>query len=312
MIVIAETRKLGVLGAHSLDHVALEIPDLDIASAFYGDFGLDVRKADGALDIYTFGHPHRWMRLIEGPSKSLQYISFGIFDDDLARFSEHFDNLGIAAKVGRDETCKSIWIKDPAGISVELRVAEKSSPDAKAVAALPPRGPRSAPMRDNIARVKPRRMSHAAIFVPELDRTVDFYVRALGLGLSDRSGPAAFLHGVHGSEHHMIAFGESARAGFHHCAWEVGSVDEVGQGAAQMASAGYSDGWGLGRHVLGSNYFFYVRDPWGSFSEYSFDMDYISMDMDWHYENADPQNSLYLWGPPVPTYFGINFEGERF
>ena len=27
--------------------------------------------------------------------------------------------------------------------------------------------------------------------------------------------------------------------------------------------------------VLGSNYFHYVRDPWGSFAEYSCDIDYI-------------------------------------
>ena len=39
-----------------------------------------------------------------------------------------------------------------------------------------------------------------------------------------------------------------------------------------MADQGHGKGWGLGRHVLGSNYFHYVQDPWGRFAEYSCDI----------------------------------------
>jgi catechol 2,3-dioxygenase len=154
-------------------------------------------------------------------------------------------------------------------------------------------------------------MSHAAFFTPDLEATLTFYIDVLGLRLSDRSGPGAFLHGAHGSEHHMVAFAQSSQAGFHHSAWEVGSVDEVGLGAAQMARAGYTEGWGLGRHVLGSNYFHYVRDPWGGFAEYSFDMDYVPADFDWPSTEASPENGLYLWGPPPPDDFGVNSEGAK-
>lgn len=38
---------------------------------------------------------------------------------------------------------------------------------------------------------------------------------------------------------------------------------KIGLGAKQMADEVYTRGWGLGRHVLGSNYFHYIRDPWG-------------------------------------------------
>ena len=69
----------------------------------------------------------------------------------------------------------------------------------------------------------------------------------------------------------MIAFAKSEAGGFHHASWDIASTHEVGLGAQQMADAGYRAGWGLGRHVLGSNYFHYVRDPWGSYSEYSSD-----------------------------------------
>ena len=101
----------------------------------------------------------------------------------------------------------------------------------------------------------------------------------LGLRLSDRSGDlVAFMHGIHGSDHHMIAFVKSDGPGLHHLSWDVGSINDIGVGASHMAEKGFAYGWGLGRHVLGSNYFHYVRDPWGSYAEYSCDIDYIPVD----------------------------------
>lgn len=306
----AVTRRPGVLGVHSLDHFAIAVPDLAVARDFYELFGLDVQTVDEALDLYTHGHPHRWVRVTQGDRKALRYLSFGIFADDMDRFVDHFAKLGIPAVAGDEQGIRSLWLTDPHGTPVEIRVAEKSSPNAKAVPAAPITSVRAAPMRDGVALIRPRRISHAAFFTPNLDATLGFYGAALGLRLSDRSGPAAFLHGVHGSEHHMVAFAESNAPGYHHSAWDVASIDEVGLGAAQMAQAGHVEGWGLGRHVLGSNYFHYVRDPWGSFAEYSFDIDYVPADLEWHGMEASPDNSLYLWGPQPPENFGANPEGD--
>lgn len=84
--------------------------------------------------------------------------------------------------------------------------------------------------------------------------------------------------------------------GFHHCSWDVGSINDIGLGAAQMADKGFSAGWGLGRHVLGSNYFYYVRDPWGSWAEYSCDIDYVSADSDWQGESHAIEDSFFHLG----------------
>ena len=118
----------------------------------------------------------------------------------------------------------------------------------------------------------------------------------------------AFLHGAHASDHHLVAFAKSNAPGFHHCSWDVGSLHDVGLGAEQMRDRGYSRGWGVGRHVLGSNYFYYVRDPWGSYSEYSYDIDFIPADLDWPAADHPPEDSFYVWGPPVPEDFLTNFE----
>ena len=77
----------------------------------------------------------------------------------------------------------------------------------------------------------------------------------------------------------------------------------------QMAEAGFRRGWGLGRHVLGSNYFHYVRDPWGSFAEYSADIDYVPARQVWDAKDHPPENSFYLWGPTPPDDFVANTEG---
>ena len=72
-------------------------------------------------------------------------------------------------------------------------------------------------------------------------RAVEFYSNVLGIRLSDRSDDnVAFMHGVHGSDHHLIAFGRSDGPGFHHCSWDVGSVEDVGLGATQMGATAYS------------------------------------------------------------------------
>jgi catechol 2,3-dioxygenase len=118
------------------------------------------------------------------------------------------------------------------------------------------------------------------------------------------------MHGPHGSDHHMVAFARSGGPGLHHCSWDVGAVQEIGLGAMQMAGKGYTAGWGLGRHVLGSNYFHYVRDPWGSYSEYSADMDYIPADHDWRSGDHPGEDSFFLWGPNPPEDFVRNYEIE--
>ena len=147
------------------------------------------------------------------------------------------------------------------------------------------------------------------MFSSDVPRSVEFYRDTLGLRLSDHSGEIiAFMHGAHGSDHHMLAFAKSDGPGLHHSSWDVPTIDAVGIGMEQMAAAGYVDGWGVGRHVIGSNYFRYVRDPWGSFAEYSADIDYIPADVDWRAADHPPEDSFYVWGPPVPDYFIINHE----
>jgi hypothetical protein len=53
-------------------------------------------------------------------------------------------------------------------------------------------------------------------------------------------------------------------------------VDAVGRAAAAIVAADPSRHvWGLGRHGIGFNFFWYLRDPAGNFAEYTSDLDVI-------------------------------------
>jgi catechol 2,3-dioxygenase len=204
-----------------------------------------------------------------------------------------------------------VWFSDPDGNLLEIRVAPKTSPNEKSVFSAVSSGPgvQAAPYRSKAPVVRPRRLAHVLIFSTDVPRATNFYSRVIGLRMSDYSGDGiAFMHGIHGSDHHMMAFAKSNGPGLHHLSWDVGSVNDVGLGASQMADQGFTAGWGLGRHVLGSNYFHYVRDPWGSYCEYSADIDYIPSDHDWASGDRPGEDAFYLWGPQPPADFTTNYE----
>ena len=59
-------RRANVLGVHSIDHFAVEVPDLEAARTFYTLFGLEVRGRNGNLELYTANNSHRWGVLSQG------------------------------------------------------------------------------------------------------------------------------------------------------------------------------------------------------------------------------------------------------
>jgi catechol 2,3-dioxygenase-like lactoylglutathione lyase family enzyme len=306
-------RRTGVTAVHSLHRFAFSVPDLDKAVDFYQAFGLDVRRAGERIDLYTFGHPHRWGSVYRGNGpKRIEYLSFAAYPNDFDTIVKHLRELNVpTAEAHRLADEEGVWLKDPEGIAIQLVAAEKCSPcekqAARSAASVPGKG--AAPSRSQLGPVHPRRLSHVLLFSSDVHRSVRFYRDSLGLRLSDHSADViAFMHGAHASDHHMLAFAKSDGPGLHHSSWDVATIDDVGLGMQQMIDRGYPDGWGVGRHVIGSNYFRYVMDPWGSFAEYSYDIDFIPADVDWPAADHALADSFYVWGPPVPDYFIVNRE----
>ena len=301
-------------GVHSLDRFVIQVPDLAEAQRFYTLFGLDVRPSGRSLELATFGDPHVWGTVVEGAKKATHHLSFGIYGEDRQAFEKRLAERGVVrVDSPRGFESDGIWIRGFDDILMELRVAEKSSPDAP-VTARPgaPREPRGTELGRISARpVQPSRLAHCLMFTSDTVGAISFYRDVLGMRLSDRAGNVvAFMHGVHGSDHHMVAFAQSSAPGFHHCSWHVDGIEEIGRGAMLMAEAGFDKGWGLGRHVIGSNYFHYVQDPWGSFSEYSYDIDYVPRGHQWDTRDFSMRDALAIWGPAPPEDFVHNYEAD--
>ena len=110
---------------------------------------------------------------------------------------------------------------------------------------------------------------------PDLDASMSFLTDVLGFKLSDTSpGIIAFLRCS--ADHHNVGLINSPVPFFHHSSWQVNDVDEIGKGAHNLLAVDPDRHvWGLGRHFLGSNLFWYFRDPAGNFAEYYADLDQI-------------------------------------
>jgi len=303
---------------HSINRAVMTVPSLIEAESFFVAFGLNCRRtSDTRLDVGTFDTDHAWLTILPGNAKKLEYMSFSMYESDYQVFLEGLTcntcephpAAGLAGEAG------GIWLEAPDGLAVHVGVGDKTSPSARTRSSssrevLPGLG--AAPARNVAGMVRPRYLSHMLLFTPDVDQALAFYCDLLGLRLSDRSASdIAFLHGAYGSDHHLLAFARSTGPGLHHTSWDVGSVDDVGLGAEQMRKNGYDSGWGLGRHVLGSNYFHYVRDPWGSYAEYSYGIDYVPATLEWPAADHPGEDSFYLWGPKTPDDFAVNYEIDK-
>ena len=300
---------------HSIDHFTLAVPALDVAKTFFSAFGLVVEERSDELLLRTKTDEHVWGRVIVGDTKHLAYLTFNCYEEDFVTIAAQVMETR-AVMTAPHPTARyrdGLWFQDPEGNLLQLRVGPKKTPDVRVESLLTRSGraDRGVTNRADFESVHPTRLSHVLLFAADVDAQVRFYAQALGLGLSDRSADIiAFMHGRHGSDHHLVAFAKSHRRGWHHSSWDVPDVEHVGRGWMQMQASGFTRAWGLGRHVLGSNYFCYIEDPWGSFCEYSAEIDFVPQGFAWPAGDHPPEDSLYLWGPPPLPNFVTNTEAS--
>lgn len=291
-----------------LHHYALAVPGLDVADDFLRGFGLETAAEDGSLVARCPGRDQDQVRMVEAPVKKLHHVAFGV--EALDPLRERLARAGVAEidpPAGGTET--GLWVRDPDGTPVQL-IEEPPAPTrpiAEVHANIGATYTRfdTAGWLDN-EDVMPQRLGHTLLFTGQPQRQIAFYTEVLDLAVTDRiADKVAFLNAGPG-DHHVFGFITSTHAGFHHASYEVPSVDAIGLGAVRMRDAGYDRGWGLGRHAVGSNFFHYTADPWGSWIEWFSDLDQIREC--WTPKTWDVPP--HLWGPPPPAEFLDNREPQ--
>ncbi|MBB6123282.1 VOC family protein [Sphingobium subterraneum] len=311
---------MAVLGLLSL---TLEIPDLEVGVRFYSDAGLVAMVEGNRAHMRCKEQDRASITLIGGAArKRLHHIQLCAERlDEIALDVQRLGGRVTEAPAGFDP--EGLWVLDPHGMLFHL--CEHPADNELAVPSTPfeINGPgrivrkrRSAilPQR-NYAPVRPLRLGHVLVFTPDVMASVEFVTQAFGMGLADRAQDIiAFTCVRRDSDHHVIAFAKSGGVGFHHASFQVADPDEVGRGGRALLAKSRRGDWGFGRHTIGSNFFHYIQDPWGSWFEYYSDMDHIDDYVAWTPTNYGMEDSLASWGPEVPHDFVHNYEldGEPF
>ncbi|CAL77471.1 putative glyoxalase (dioxygenase domain) [Bradyrhizobium sp. ORS 278] len=124
--------------------------------------------------------------------------------------------------------------------------------------------------------IRPRSLSHVVYFVPDVMKAEAFYVNRLGFRCTDRfTGTGPFLQPAGSLDHHthFLIGAPPHMHGVEHFTFHFGGPSEMITNGYRFVEKGYQAFWGPGRHILGSNWFWYFNSPFGCHIEMDADMD---------------------------------------
>lgn len=293
------------MGLHRLVGLRVGVPDPEALASFYGEVGLTsdgcggFAGTDGGVQVEVAEHPFRRLLGVEITATD---------ERSLAEGADRLAVLGLSPQL----LDGALSVLDPVS-QVAFRVeVGPGPPPAPSVARHAENGPgRTERRNERAAGVlsgarPPRRLGHLVIGTPDLARTRSVLVDGLGFKVSDElDGIIAFLRCS--TDHHNVALVGSPVPLLQHYSWECDDVDHVGHLATALLRVDEDrQVWGFGRHHIGSNFFWYLRDPSGSFIELYSDMDVIDDDDEWERRGRTPvgfEHVANAWGPSIPAEF---------
>jgi catechol 2,3-dioxygenase-like lactoylglutathione lyase family enzyme len=287
---------------HRLTKIVIGVPDVASATDFYVDFGLESLK-DGRFATSDGGEQ---LALIHRERRGLVELGIGCDDaDDIARVAARLDGSGLAHRQEGEE----LLCADPgSGITVRLQPALRYVQTA--AVADPVNGPGRvdrpnvrAPGTERTGTVRPHKLGHVVLGSTDVEASERLFLDILGFEVSDTiRNVGKFMRCS--TDHHNLMVSQAPGPFLHHTSWEVDDVDEVGRGAAQVVAKDPTrHAWGLGRHNVGGNFFWYVRDPAGNYAEYYSDLDIITEELRWEKRTWGARDGIAAWGPPHPHDF---------
>jgi catechol 2,3-dioxygenase-like lactoylglutathione lyase family enzyme len=287
-----------------MNSVTIGVPDVEKTAEFYRDFNL----TETGPGVFATADGGDQLNLVHSPVRRLVQLNVGAENpDDVDRVASQLAALDVDVR----RTELGIAATDP-GTAVEVKVEVAPPLEQEMVAATPYNGPGRTDRTGRSPRLvtegqkkeaRPRKLGHIVLGTIELDSTRRFFMEGIGFKLSDDiKGAASFLRCS--TDHHNLLVQRAPVQFLHHTSWEVEDVDAIGLGAQMVLEKDPSrHAWGFGRHHVGSNFFWYFRDPAGNFCEYYSDMDVISDDQLWDPGVFEGPQTLYSWGPPPPPSF---------
>ncbi|MGK8522796.1 VOC family protein [Nocardia asteroides] len=308
-----------IVKVHDVAWLEFEKPDLERAEAFAGAFGFaTAHRTANELHLRGTGADAPCVLIRRGPGSRFVGPAF--------RAADTADLLRLAEVTGRTVVNlpeilggSTVDLTDPSGSRVRV-VA-----DTHTLPALPEQPPHTLNLGREVARVNrtqrsPReparvqRLGHVVIQTTRYRETLDWYLRHLGLIVSDflyypgqrEHGPVmSFIRCDRGrapADHHTLALVLGPANRYVHSAYQVADLDALAAGGEYLREHGYHRSWGIGRHIQGSQIFDYWRDPDGFLVEHFSDGDMFDCTVEpgWAPFTA---SGLAQWGPPASNDF---------
>lgn len=273
-------RNGGIMELRGLCYLGLDVPDVGEFATFAREVigfmparavpgenpmaptsGGSGTGADGT--VYLKADDRQWrVALHAAPRGGLSYVGFEL--GTAAAFERavaHLDRVGAAWTAGTQAEADArsvrelLHLVDPSGVRVELVWGPTRDGGFVSPAGVP---------RFLTGHLG---LGHYVVLTPDLDASMDFYQRLLGLRLSDYVllGPAMSVQFLRCTpRHHSVALtAVGPLSGLHHIAFEVPDIDQVGLALDRATRAGRPITATLGRHRNDHMLSFYMRSPAG-------------------------------------------------
>ena len=265
------------------DLLVFGVDDLETCSKFLLDYGL--KKTESSTSGGSFA-------ALDGTSIIIRKSNDGTLPAAVAAAPTCRETVygvvdkaaleAIGAELSKDRNVKLVngvlRSTDADGYGIGFQITQRRDPQARHYGV---NVPYQAPGRrhnevaaNDDADIRPYTLSHVMFFSPDSARAEKFYVSRLGFRVTDYfAGAGAFMRPAASNDHHTVFFLQAPCLGVQHFTFHFAGASEVLKNGWEFARKGYKSFWGPGRHVLGSNYFWYFNSPLGGLMEMDADMD---------------------------------------
>ncbi len=294
-----------------IEAVTYGVTDLETCVAFMENWGLEKVQVNGAgADFRTLENQLISLRNADDPSlpatgedgSTVREIVWGV--DEKAGLTAIGDELSSDREV-REDRDGCLHTYDDKGFAIGFKAADITPADAP---------DQTLNFHEKVERINkrswpedritPLRIGHVVYSIEEEGNweAAEFYLNRLSFRLTDRSKDGGTFMRCEGSTFHHSLFlfhRVGTQKYFNHLAFEVNSFDDIMMGGTHMLKNGAVSVSGPGRHSLGSNWFWYFKNPCGGDIEYFADMDRMDDDWEPRYWDESPPYARWMLGDGI-------------
>lgn len=267
--------------------IDLGVPDPKGSARFYTDvWGLTpVEERGGSIYLRATGPFHHVLALHRRPTPAMLRIDLTAADrGTVDALYAAVRNAGVkeaeaSVPIAEPGGGYGFTFKDPEGRILRILTGDARHADASEKPDLP------------------SKITHVVLNTTDRAGICDFYGKALGFKVVDRTKAMSFLRC--NEEHHSLAFAQGDAPTLNHIAFMMKDLESVMRGAGRLKDKGYGLDWGVGRHGPGNNVFAYFVGPDNVVVEYTSEVQMI----DDSYKVGGPDD--WTWPPGRIDHWGI-------